>query len=51
MMKRRLPYTGKGLGYDMQGNVTEVSLWFGEEMPRYELVIPLTGRPYLRRWP
>lgn len=41
-----------GLGYDMQGNVTEVSLWFGEEMPRYELVIPIaTAEPYLRRYP
>ena len=50
-MSHTLPYTGKGLGYDIQGNIMEVSLWFGEEMPRYELVIPLTGRPYLRRWP
>ena len=46
-----LPYTGKGLGYDMKGNITEISIWFGERIPRFELVIPVRGEPYLRRWP
>lgn len=49
-MSHTLPYTGKGLGYDIQGNIMEVSLWFGERIPRYELVVPVVGGPYLRRW-
>ena len=47
----RLPYTGKGLGLDMEGRVTEISLWFGEKQPRYELVVPVSGQDLnVRKW-
>ena len=44
-------YTGKGLGFDMEGRVTEISLWFGEEQPRYEVIVPVSGQDlYVRKW-